>query len=75
MFRKTSILRQFNPRLKPKLGLIFFANDMDVHPFLLIRENLECITAFPAKNRTHDHYFDAKIDIIHKTSIINDSFY
>ena len=45
---------------------------MDVHPFLLIGENLEHIATFPSKNWTHTMILFAKIDniliLINKTN-------
>ena len=54
---KTAVLGQFNFRFQPKLGLVTISYNMDVHPLFFIGENLEHITAFPAKNWTHYYWF------------------
>ena len=66
--RKTTVFGQFNFWLQPKLGLIAVSHNMNMHPFFLIGKNLEDITAFSAKDRTHIDEFSANIDIIRKYS-------
>ena len=47
------IFCEFHTWLQPIFGLVATADDMNVHPLLLIGVYLECIFSLASENRTH----------------------
>lgn len=74
MLRKPRVFCKLNLRFKPKLCLLPFMDNMNMHSLFFIGEDFENIAAFSAKNRAHLLYFDAKIDNICKMTTHKKTF-
>ena len=78
MLRNACVLRKFHFWFQPKLSLLIIVEDMDMHPFFLIRVYLKRIFAFASEYWTHncfDSFFVCKYtEIFGKFQIIIEIF-